>query len=234
MARRKLKKFDEVRSFGNVYENFHPMIPELRGENGELVEMKGQWAKKHFGNDNKITLELACGRGEYTLQLARKYPNRNFIGVDIKGARIHQGATIAIDEGLDNVAFLRMKIEKIANFFEQGEVEEIWITFPDPFLRDGKANRRLTSPRFLDTYRTFIAENGIIQLKTDSDELYEYTKETLGVTPFIKVHYDNDDIYANKLDYQDLAFKTYYEKMHLENEKTIKYIRFTMDPLPQD
>ncbi len=232
MARRKLKKFADVRSYPNVYENFHPMIPELRGEHGEIVEMKGQWAKKHFKNDNKITLELACGRGEYTLQLARKYPERNFIGVDIKGARIHQGATIALEEGLQNVAFLRMKIEKIANFFASEEVDEIWITFPDPFLRDGKANRRLTSPRFLDSYRTFIADNGVIQLKTDSDELYLYTKEILGETPFINVTYDNDDIYAKPLDFEDLIFKTYYEKMHLENDKTIKYIRFTMDPLP--
>lgn len=233
MARRKLKKFDEVRSYKNVYENFHPMIPELRGENGELVEMKGLWAEKHFKNSNKITLELACGRGEYTLQLARKYPDRNFIGVDIKGARIHQGATIALEEGLDNVAFLRMKIEKIANFFEKGEVDEIWITFPDPFLRDGKANRRLTSPRFLDTYRSMVATGGIVQLKTDSDELYEYTREVLEETPFVHVQYDNDNIYSKELDFEDLAFKTYYEKMHLKNEKTIKYIRFTMDPLPE-
>lgn len=233
MARRKLKKFDEVRSYRNVYENFHPIIPELRGENGELVEMKGEWASKHFKNNNKITLELACGRGEYTLQLARKYPNRNFIGVDIKGARIHQGASIAIEEGLDNVAFLRMKIEKISNFFAKEEVDEIWITFPDPFLRDGKANRRLTSPRFLDSYRSFIAADGILQLKTDSDELYAYTKEILGETPFVHVLYDNDNIYANDLDFEDLIFKTYYEKMHLEKGKTIKYIRFKMDPLPE-
>ncbi len=233
MARRKLQKFDEVRSFKNVYENFHPMIPELRGENGEIVEMKGLWASKHFKNTNSITVELACGRGEYTLQLARKYPDRNFIGVDIKGARIHQGATIAMEEGLDNVAFLRMKIEKIANFFEKGEINEIWITFPDPFLRYGKANRRLTSPRFLNTYRSLIAENGIIQLKTDSDELYTYTQEILEETPFVKVSYDNNDIYSKPLDFEDLIFKTYYEKKHLENKKTIKYIRFTMGPLEE-
>jgi len=229
MARRKLQKFDEVRSYANVYENFHPMIPELRGENGEVTEMKGLWASKHFKNSNSITVELACGRGEYTLQLARKYPNRNFIGVDIKGARIHQGATIALEEGLTNVAFLRMKIEKIENFFEPGEIDEIWITFPDPFLKEGKASKRLTAPRFLKVYRSLVAENGIVQLKTDSDELYEFSQEILEETPYVNVTYDNPDIYAKPLDFEDLIFQTYYEKKHLRNKKTIKYIRFTLE-----
>lgn len=226
MARRKLKKFAEVRALGNVYENFHPMIPELRGANGELVEMKGVWAQKHFKNDNPITLELACGRGEYTLQLARKYPERNFIGVDIKGARIHQGAMIAQEEELHNVAFLRMKIEKITNFFEPSEIAEIWITFPDPFLRDGKANRRLTSPRFLASYKEIVMPGGIMQLKTDSPELWEYTLETLDAQDDIKILYKNDNIYAKELDFPDLAFKTYYEKKHLEDNRLIRYVRF--------
>lgn len=226
MARRKLEKFADVRSFPNVYENFHPMIPELRGENAEIVEMKGLWAQKHFKNDHPITLELACGRGEYTLQLARKYPNRNFIGVDIKGARIHQGATIAIEEGLDNVAFLRMKIEKINNFFEPGEVQEIWITFPDPFLRDSKDNRRLTHARFLDSYKAMLAEDGIVQLKTDSPELYEFTMEVLDTYPGVEVLYKNEDIYAAPLDFPDLEFKTYYEKKHLLDARKIRYVRF--------
>ena len=228
MARRKLKKFAEVRSFPNVYENFHPMIPELRGENAELVEMKGLWASKHFKNENPITLELACGRGEYTLQLARKYPERNFIGVDIKGSRIHQGATIAIEEGLTNVAFLRMTIEKINNFIAPGEISEIWITFPDPFLADSKSNRRLTAPRFLQSYKEMLVENGIVQLKTDSPELYAFTKEVLAVHPGINILYDNEDIYAKSLDFPDLEFKTYYEKKHLAINRTIKYIRFTV------
>lgn len=227
MARRKLEKFAEVRSFPNVYENFHPMIPELRGENAELVELKGMWAKKHFKNNNTITIELACGRGEYTLQLARKYPERNFIGVDIKGSRIHQGAIIALEENLSNVAFLRMKIEKINNFFENGEVEEIWITFPDPFLRESKDNKRLTAPRFLDSYKDLIAENGIVQLKTDSPELYAYTQEVLQNYRGVKVLYDNPDIYSKQLDFPDLEFKTYYEKKHLIDGRKIKYLRFS-------
>ena len=228
MARRKLKKFAEVRSFPNVYENFHPMIPELRGENAKLVEMKGMWASKHFKNENPITLELACGRGEYTLQLARKYPDRNFIGVDIKGSRIHQGATIAIEENLTNVAFLRMTIEKINNFIAPGEISEIWITFPDPFLADSKSNRRLTAPRFLQSYKEMLTEDGIVQLKTDSPELYAFTKEILDVHPGVKILYDNDNIYSKPLDFPDLEFKTYYEKKHLAINRTIKYIRFTV------
>ena len=226
MARRKLEKFAEVRSFPNVYENFHPMIPELRGENAELVEMKGMWAEKHFKNNNPITIELACGRGEYTLQLARKYPDRNFIGVDIKGSRIHQGATIALEENLDNVAFLRMKIEKINNFFIDGEIDEIWITFPDPFLRESKDNKRLTAPRFLDSYKKLLRKGGIAQLKTDSPELFTFTKEVFETYDGLRVDYVNEDIYAKPLDYPDLAFKTYYEKKHLADNRKIKYIRF--------
>lgn len=229
MARNKMQKFAEVRSFPNVYENFHPMIPELKGENAEVVELKGMWAEKHFGNNNPITLELACGRGEYTLQLARKYPDRNFIGCDIKGSRIHQGATIALNEGLDNVAFLRMKIEKINNFIALDEISEIWITFPDPFLRDSKANRRLTAPRFLDSYKQMLVENGIVQLKTDSPELYAFTHEVLAEYPGVNILYDNDDIYAKPLDFPDLIFKTYYEKKHLIDGRKIKYTRFTLD-----
>ncbi|MDA9774220.1 tRNA (guanosine(46)-N7)-methyltransferase TrmB [Saprospiraceae bacterium] len=229
MARNKLQKFAEVRSFPNVYENFHPMIPELRGENAEIVDMKGKWAQKHFENENPITLELACGRGEYTLQLARKYPDRNFIGVDIKGSRIHQGATIAIDEGLSNVAFLRMKIEKINNFIAADEISEIWITFPDPFLRESKANKRLTAPRYLDSYKKMLVENGIIQLKTDSPELYAFTHEILAEYKGVNLLYDNDDIYAKPLDFPDLEFKTYYEKKHLLDGRKIRYTRFTLD-----
>lgn len=229
MARRKLKKFAEVRSFPNVYENFHPMIPELRGENAELVDMKGKWAEKHFENSNPITLELACGRGEYTLQLARKYPERNFIGVDIKGSRIHQGATIALEEGLTNVAFLRMTIEKINNFIAPGEISEIWITFPDPFLADSKSNRRLTAPRFLQSYKDMLVPKGIVQLKTDSPELYEFTMEVLATHPDVEILYQNDNIYAKELDFPDLAFQTYYEKKHLLDNRLIKYVRFTVN-----
>lgn len=227
-TRNKLAKFAEVSALPNVYENFHPMIPELKWVNGEIVDRKGKWGQVHFKNEKPITLELACGRGEYSLALARKFPNRNFIGVDIKGARIWQGANIAIEEKLDNVAFLRMRIEQISNFVAVDEISEIWITFPDPFLRKSKANRRLTSPVFLDRYKKILKNGGLIHLKTDSTELFDFTKEVLDEYPGVNIKYINEDIYAKELDYEELSFKTYYERQHLEKGKTIKYVQFTI------
>lgn len=227
-TRNKLAKFKEVSAFPNVYENFHPLIPELKGVDGTIVDMKGKWGSDHFKNKKPITLELACGRGEYSLALARKYPERNFIGVDIKGARIWQGARIAIEEGLDNVAFLRMRIEHIENFVDKDEIDEIWITFPDPFLRKSKANRRLTSPPFLDRFKKILKSGGLIHLKTDSTELFDFTKEITETYPGIDVKYINEDIYAAPLAFDELTFKTYYEKQHLEKGKKIKYIQFTI------
>ena len=145
-GRNKLQKFAENLTFPNVYESFDLTKPQLTGLHGAEVDLRGKWASEHFGNDHPITLELACGRGEYTLDLARQYPDRNFIGVDIKGARIWRGAKTALAEGLDNAAFLRTRIEAISHFFAPAEVDEIWITFPDPCLKKGKENRRLTAP----------------------------------------------------------------------------------------
>lgn len=223
--RNKLQKFAEVLAFPNVYENFSAKVPELAGKNGEIIDLKGKWATKHFQNENPITLELACGRGEYTLQLARQYPNRNFIGVDIKGARIWKGARMALEEGLNNAAFLRTRIEVIQNFIAPIEISEIWITFPDPFLKKSKKNRRLTSPNFLKTYRQILQTDGVIHLKTDSPELYEYTLEVLEEPENGTLLYKNNNIYKGELPIPELAFKTYYENMHLEVGKTIKYIR---------
>lgn len=227
MSRRnKLKKFAELLDFPNVLENFTPDTPQLTAANGSIVQLQGQWATGQFGNNAPLTLELACGRGEYTLALARRYPERNFIGVDIKGARIWKGASIALEEQLGNVAFLRTRIEQIAHFFAPAEVQEIWITFPDPFLRRSKANRRLTAPPFLDQYRRFLQPDGRVHLKTDSPELYAYTLETLAAYPHAKLLYHDDDIYAGPLPSPELEIKTYYERMHLKAEKTIKYICF--------
>ena len=233
MARRnKLLKFSQLRDMPNVYQNFTQVDPqhlgdiELMAPQGETKVMKGQWAA-HFGNDHPITLELACGRGEYTIALARSFPERNFIGVDIKGARIWQGAKIALEEELDNVAFLRTRIEMIHYLFDTEEIDEIWITFPDPFLRKSKANKRLTSMRFMDLYKDILRKEGIVQLKTDDDTLYEFTVETWQEEQGIDVRYLNDDIYAQELDFPELAHKTYYEKMHLEKGLSIKYIRAT-------
>jgi tRNA (guanine-N7-)-methyltransferase len=227
--RNKLQKFAELLTFPNVYENFNPKAPQLHGVNGVPVDLKGQWCSKHFGNDNPIVLELACGRGEYTLGMARSSPNRNFIGVDVKGARIWKGAGIALEEELDNVAFLRTRIEQISLFFAPEEISEIWITFPDPFLRKSKANRRLTAPRFLNDYQKILRRDGLIHLKTDEPQLYAYTLEVLSVFPHAKLLYQDNDIYAKALPMPELEIKTYYERMHLEKGKTIKYIRFKLE-----
>ncbi|MCO6476736.1 MAG: tRNA (guanosine(46)-N7)-methyltransferase TrmB [Phaeodactylibacter sp.] len=226
--RNKLQKFAELLTFSNVYENFNPLEPHLYGLNGEPVSLKGEWGAKHFGNDKPITLELACGRGEYTLGLARQNPHRNFIGVDVKGARIWKGARIALEEKLDNVAFLRIRIEQIATFLAPGEASEIWITFPDPFLRKSKANRRLTAPRFLNEYKKVLQPGGLIHLKTDEPQFYEFTLEVLADYPGAEILYQDDDIYAKPLPIPELELKTYYEKMHLEEGKKIKYVRFRL------
>jgi tRNA (guanine-N7-)-methyltransferase len=227
MSRNKLQKFAELMACPNVYENrTHDNEKPSLQQAGVFYEMKGRWNELHFKKKQPIILELACGRGEYTLGLARMFPNYNFIGVDIKGARIHQGAAIALEEALQNVAFLRTRIEQIEAFFAPEEVSEIWITFPDPFLRESKENRRLTAPAFLERYRRFLKSKGLIQLKTDSDVLYDFTLETIQNDAKCQLLYANNDIYARDLDFPALALKTYYEKMHLAANKTIKYIQF--------
>ena len=226
--RNKLQKFAELLTFPNVYENFDPRQPQMRGINGTPVDLKGRWAQEHFGNNNPITLELACGRGEYTLGLARRYPDRNFIGVDVKGARIWKGASIALEEQLHNAAFLRTRIEEIAFFFAPGEIAEIWITFPDPFLRKSKANRRLTAARFLKEYQKILVKDGILHLKTDETNLYHFSLEVLEAFPGADILHKDDDIYSKPLSFPELETKTYYERMHLADGKTIKYIRFQL------
>ncbi len=226
--RNKLQKFSELLTFPNVFENFEVGTANLVGENGLSVDMKGKWNNKFFKNDNPITLELACGRGEYTIALAEMYPERNFIGVDIKGARIWKGAAAALRENLNNVAFLRTRIEQIDRFFLPEEVSEIWITFPDPFLRKSKANRRLTSTHFLNVYRKILRDNGTIHLKTDEINLYEFSLEVLSSYPAASLQYANDDIYSGKLPIEELNVKTYYEKIHLAQGKKIKYLRFNL------
>jgi tRNA (guanine-N7-)-methyltransferase len=230
----KLQKFSELLSCPNVYENFDYDNPELRqGIIGEIKEMKGAWVSNHFKNQNPLTLELACGRGEYSVALAALFPNRNFIGVDIKGARIWKGATQAIEQNLNNAAFLRTKIEQVALFFDKNEVDEIWITFPDPFVSrtgigEGKPNRRLTSPMYLDFYRQFLKPGGIVHLKTDSQELYESSMEVLQEDTRCKIIYSDNDIYSKPLYIPELAVKTYYEALNQAKGKTITYIQFTI------
>jgi len=224
----KLRKFAEVQSLPNVYETIDPLSPVLRKGENELLEIKGKWNEWHFVNANPITLELACGGGEYAVNLGKMFPERNFIGVDIKGARIWKGAKQAFDENIGNVAFLRTRIQQIANFFKNGEVDEIWITFPDPFLRNSKTNKRLTSPMFINEYRKICKPGALIHLKTDDPTLFEFSLETVLQDPGCKLEYQNEDIYSKPLIYPELSIRTYYESMHLEAGKKIRYLRFSI------
>jgi len=226
--RNKLQKFAEIVDFSNVYENVNQHQQDnvmLQRGHGDSREMRGTWAAGHFNNDNPVILELACGRGEYSLALARSNPNTNYIGVDVKGARIWQGAKIAIEENLANVAFVRTRIEMIRSFFTPTEVDEVWITFPDPFLRESKEERRLTSHSFLARYKEIVKPGGLLHLKTDDPTLFDFSMETLTECEFLDMEYSKDDIYASALDFSELEHKTYYEKMHLQKQRTIKYIR---------
>ncbi len=230
MARRnKLVKFTEILTFSNVYENFDPRINVLTGQDGKEVKLKSIWAKDHFKNKNPIVLELACGGGEYSLALGQRYPEINFIGVDIKGARIWKGAKKALSEGLDNVAFLRTKIEMIEHFFSPGEISGLWIIFPDPFLKASKVNRRLSSPSFLKKYHQLLIPGSSVCLKTDSDFFYEFTKDTIQEEGH-QIIMDDDNIYnKEELCHPDLDIKTHYELQHLKNGKTIKFLRFKLN-----
>ncbi len=188
--------------------------------------MKGQW-KAFFKNNNGITLELACGKGEYALGLGRLFANRNLVGVDLKGNRMWVGAKQALEEGLANVAFLRSQIERIDEYFDKDEVEEIWITFPDPQLRLSKAKKRLTHPRFLQLYQNIMGNNGIVNLKTDSPDLYHFTQVVINLFGF-SVLDDLEDIHANKVG-AELAIRTHYEGLDIAQSNRIHYLRFILD-----
>lgn len=230
MARKnKLRKFAEILAFPNVYECYNVQQPALVGAGMTPVELKGRWNEQHFKNDLPITLELACGGGEYTVGLAKRFPDRNFIGVDVKGNRIWKGAKEALEAGLSNAAFLRTRIEIIEHFFAAGEVAEIWITFPDPFPRASKENRRLSSAFFHEKYRQILREGGLMHLKHDDPDFYRFTLETIEADPRCQLLYHNDDIYASPLEYPELEIQTLYEGMHLANGKTIKYVRYRIN-----
>lgn len=222
--RRKLEKFADILNYPNVYEYSEIGEHLLQANKFDQVDLRGKWRSEVFKNDNPICLELACGRGEYTLGLAERYADKNFIGVDIKGARIWQGATKAIEKDMSNVAFLRIRIEQIELYFEPGEIDEIWITFPDPFA--AKENRRTTCPRFLDRYYRIVKSEGKIHLKTDDDDFFKYSLESVRGNKNYDVLYENDNIYGQVLYNQDLDIKTYYELDHLAKGKTIKYLLF--------
>jgi tRNA (guanine-N7-)-methyltransferase len=212
LAHKKLLRFAELETFGNVLQ--HPQ------------HIAGQWAA-YFKNNNPIVLELACGKGEYTTGLATLHPNKNFIGVDIKGNRIWVGAKKALQQGLHNAAFLRAQIEQLGNFFASGEVSEIWITFPDPQLRFSKAKKRLTHPRFLRLYENILNPGGKINLKTDSPDLYHFTKTVIQLY-HCSIISDSDDLYNTDSLSDDLKIKTHYELLDIAQSNRIHYLSFIL------
>ena len=214
MGKDKLRRFAEIDTFSNV----------LQLDAGK--ELKGQWANNQFKNNKPVVLELACGKGEYTVNLAQMFPDKNFIGVDYKGNRIWRGAKTALEEGVNNVAFLRIQIESILEYFAPEEVDEIWITFPDPQPQVGREKKRLTSPRFLDMYKHIVKQGGFINLKTDNDDLHAYTAEKIGELELI-LHAKTEDLYHSEFDNEVLSIKTYYEKKYLKNNKNINYLKFS-------
>lgn len=219
MGKNKLAKFAELETFTNV---FQVKSGVLLG--GEGFELKGKWNEQYFQNPNPIVLELGCGKGEYTVELARRFPDKNYIGVDIKGARIWSGAKDAFVNQLKNVAFIRTNIEMIFHFFAPGEVSEIWLTFPDPQMK--KTTKRLTATNFIRSYLQFLKPSGIVHLKTDSNFMFTYTCEMVKLNDF-EVLSHVDDIYAGENEKNPvLGIKTYYEQQWLDRGLTIKYIAF--------
>jgi len=212
MAQKKLKRFAEIKAFPNVLE-----YPENMG---------GKW-NEFFKNNYPVTLELACGKGEYAVGLGQMYPHKNFIGVDIKGNRIWVGAKYALDNRLNNVAFLRTQIHKIDTYFTTNEVEEIWITFPDPQLRISKANKRLTHPRYLRLYKNILKTSGKIHLKTDSPDLYNFTKTVIELYN-LTLNLDIDDVYKQEPVSAELNIKTYYERLDIAKSKKVFYLCFSL------
>jgi tRNA (guanine-N7-)-methyltransferase len=214
MKAKKLKRFAEISTFPNVFQ-----FPE---------QSKDKW-QTIFGNDNPIVLELACGKGEYTVNMAKAFPDKNFIGIDIKGNRMYVGAKMALQQEISNVRFLRIRIEQILDYFNQQSIAEIWITFPDPFLRESKAKNRLTHHKFLTMYQSILVENGLIHLKTDSKELFDFTNEMIDhhQCPLVE---RIDDVHKNGTPAFPLSILTFYEGMHLADNRTIQYVCFRLPP----
>nr|WP_320117600.1 tRNA (guanosine(46)-N7)-methyltransferase TrmB [uncultured Marinifilum sp.] len=220
MGKNKLQRFAEMETFDNVFQPTHNEVWE------KDYQHKGSWKQKVFKNNNPIVLEVGCGKGEYSVGLARKFPNKNFIGIDIKGARMWRGAKTAIEEGLNNVAFIRTKAELLESIFESGEISEIWITFPDPQMK--KERKRLTGTRFLSLYSNLLSQNGIIHLKTDSNFLYEYTSYVIKENS-LAVDIDTNDLYNSDIADDILSIRTFYEQQFLDRGISIKYQKFMLE-----
>ncbi|MDR1725120.1 MAG: tRNA (guanosine(46)-N7)-methyltransferase TrmB [Bacteroidales bacterium] len=218
MVKNKLQRFAENKFFNNMFQcTYNDLLTTG-------FDLKGKWRSEFFNNENPIVLELGCGKGEYTIGLGKKYPYKNFIGLDIKGARMWRGCKTSNEENMTNVAFIRTHIQLIEHFFAANEVDEIWITFPDPQLK--KPNKRLTSPRFLALYSKILKPESIIHLKTDSNDLYDYTLNEVLLPQKYNVIFHTNDLYAEK-DYLEVKeIQTFYEIMYLATGKPITYIEF--------
>ncbi|HEY4323113.1 MAG TPA: tRNA (guanosine(46)-N7)-methyltransferase TrmB [Mucilaginibacter sp.] len=214
MGKDKLRRFAEIDTFGNV----------LQLDAGK--PLKGNWAKDFFKNNNPVVLELACGKGEYTVNLGCLFPQKNFVGIDYKGNRIWRGAKTALEDGVNNVGFLRIQIETILDYFGEGEVDEIWITFPDPQPQISREKKRLTSPRFLEKYKLLLKPGGCVNLKTDNDDFYAYTAEKIAEFS-LNLHIKTEDLYHSEYADEVLSIKTYYEKKYLQDNKNINYLKFS-------
>jgi tRNA (guanine-N7-)-methyltransferase len=226
MGKDKLIHFDEISRMDHVIQ------PKMADVIQDAFPLKGRWNSDFFKNDNPIVIELGCGKGEYTVGLAKRYPNKNFIGIDIKGARIWRGAKTVQEESMPNAGFLRTQIDFITAFFEEGEVDEIWITFPDPQEKKNRARKRLTGPFFLERYRIILKQGGAINLKTDSTFLYEFTEETIAEYGHKKLE-NFDDLYSESqihLVRPELKeIRTFYEDKFRQKGNTIKYVRFALN-----
>lgn len=229
MGKNKIAKWAELETFPNVLQPGY--------KTGDLSEnsehkIKGNWRDLIFGNPNPITLELACGKGEYTASMAEMYPGHNFIGIDIKGARMWKGAKTVNEKKLKNAAFLRTRIEFLSLYFAEDEVDEIWITFPDPHPSRKNSNKRLTCPWFLNMYRKILKNNGLIHLKTDNEELFNYTKNIV-LKNGLEIIRENEDLYSDitavKMDDPLYAIRTYYEEIFIKQGLQIRYISFRLD-----
>ena len=221
MGKGQLQKFEEMETFSNVFQYPFSVIENVP------FEMKGHWREQYFHNDNPIVLELGCGKGEYTVELARLYPQVNFIGVDIKGARMHKGAKEALTAGLSNVAFLRTNIEIIDRFFAKDEVQEIWLTFSDPQMKNPR--KRLTSTYFMNRYRHFLVDGGLIHLKTDSNFLFTYTTYMVEANRLPLLFRTEDLYHTDGIDEETrkiLSIQTFYEAQWIARGLNIRYMKF--------